>query len=157
MNQVRKSTGAGFTLIELLVVISLLGILSGIAVFAVGNARDKAVVEACRSQQAQFLKAMDLYYVDKNGIWPGGANAASTTAETYAYSTLNTALVPEFLKELPPYQDAGGTKYPDADRDFYLQVSRVPASGTIPAYIQVRTTDTKVAQKCLAMPATVSR
>lgn len=110
----------GFTLIELLVVVVLLGILSGIAVFAVGNARDKAIAESCKSQQAQILKALDLYYIDNKGKWPDntktdgsagfGANSASAVAGyTWSFNSLRGALVPTYLKEIPPYRGWGGS------------------------------------------------
>lgn len=107
-----KRHDKGFTLIELLVVIVLLGILSGIAVFAVGNARDKAIAESCKSQQAQLLKALDLYYIDNKGKWPdtvdgknpGVGAATAVDGTSWTWQQLYNALVPVYLKELPPYR-----------------------------------------------------
>ena len=148
---------AGFTLIELLVVVVLLGILSGIAVFAVGNARDKAIVEACRSQQAQLLKALDLYYIDNNGVWPPttatptGPNADTTLSASYTFVQL-APLVPKYLKQLPPYSGDGVAT---ADKEFSLQASIVPSSGSgatkTPAFIRITETN-KTPAVCSQMP-----
>lgn len=146
---VRRSD-RGFTLIELLVVIVLLGILSGIAVFAVGNARDKAIAQSCRSQQAQLLKALDLYYIDNKGKWPAissvqyTAETAKTTGLTFTAASLKDALVPTYLKQLPLYADISVDQ---SDEDYVLQAvikpNNLTGSMTIsdstykPAWVQV--------------------
>lgn len=149
-----KSDKTGFTLIELLVVVVLLGILSGIAVFAVGNARDKAIVEACRSQQAQLLKALDLFYIDNNGTWPAttattpvGPSATTALSATYTYAQLGT-LVPRYLKQLPPYANDGTLT---TDKEFSLTASIIPAAGTSPAYVRITETQ-KSPAVCPQMP-----
>lgn len=134
-----KANQQGFTLIELLVVVVLLGILSGIAVFAVGNARDNAVVQACRSQQAQLLKAMDLYYIDNSGKWatstgakggPTSTYGAPSTDLVYSQAALKAALVPQYLKQLPPYTG-------DTGQEFVLTATIKVSSGGNPAYAQI--------------------
>lgn len=162
-----KRNNDGFTLIELLVVIVLLGILSGIAVFAVGNARDKAVIEACRSQQAQLLKALDLYYIDNAGKWPSVAAASAYTGPTsktvsvdsgyWTATELKNALVPEYLKQLPPY--LGDTSI--TDPQFRLQAkirkwtgTSITASDFKPAWVQISVSEpATLATTCPAMPA----
>lgn len=160
----RSCSESGFTLIELLVVIVLLGILSGIAVFAVGNARDKAVAEACRSQEAQLLKALDLYYIDNKGYWPalGGtrytADSATTDKGPWSFNELKSALVPQYLKQLPPYPT--GDASIDGDQDFMLKAVIKANSGTPgtagykPAFIQVGVADSSPlkAASCPVMP-----
>lgn len=151
----RASTGKqsqGFTLIELLVVVVLLGILSGIAVFAVGNARDKAVAQACKSQQAQLLKAIDLYYIDNGGNWPklaGTAYRASSTAVPtgeWSNTELESALVPEYLKQLPPYGTDSTT-----DNDFVLKAKMVKPSGKS-AYVEISSN----ISSCAKMPTPIT-
>lgn len=149
-----KKGQAGFTLIELLVVVVLLGILSGIAVFAVGNARDKAIVEACRSQQAQLLKALDLFYIDNNGTWPAttattpiGPSATTALSATYTFTQLGV-LVPRYLKQLPPYAGDGTLT---ADKEFSLTAAIIPVSGTSPAYVRITETN-KSPAVCTQMP-----
>jgi len=57
----------GFTLIELLVVIAIIGLLSTLAVVALGNARLKARDSKRLSDLKQMQTALELYYTDKNG------------------------------------------------------------------------------------------
>lgn len=87
----------GFTLIELLVVVIILGILSAIVVFSVGNARDNAAGRACNANATQVLRALELYRAS-TGSYP------TTDNTSVAVSTL-TALVPGYLKSLPSSTD----------------------------------------------------
>ena len=59
----------GFTLIELLVVIAIIGILSTLAVIALGNARTKARDTRRVADLKQISTALELYYSD-NGSYP---------------------------------------------------------------------------------------
>ncbi|KKQ27441.1 MAG: hypothetical protein US42_C0009G0031 [Candidatus Magasanikbacteria bacterium GW2011_GWC2_37_14] len=56
----------GFTLIELLVVIAIIGLLSTLAVVALGSARLKARDSKRLSDLKQVQTALELYYTDKN-------------------------------------------------------------------------------------------
>ncbi len=56
----------GFTLIELLVVIAIIGILSTLAIVALGSARQKARDSKRVADVNQIAKALDLYYSDNN-------------------------------------------------------------------------------------------
>lgn len=51
----------GFTLVELLIVIVILGILSGIVVFAVGNVTTNAKTNACATEKATVSTALEAY------------------------------------------------------------------------------------------------
>jgi len=73
-----ESFRAGFTLVELLVVISIIGILSSLAVVSLNNARTKARDALRKADMAQIRTALNLYYDDKIkypicGTWDGGA------------------------------------------------------------------------------------
>ena len=56
----------GFTLIELLVVIAIIGLLSTLAVIALGSAREDARDLKRLSDVKQVQSALELYYVDNN-------------------------------------------------------------------------------------------
>lgn len=62
----------GFTLIELLVVIAIIGLLSTLAVVALGSARVKARDSKRLSDLKQLQTAFELYYTDNNA-YPAGA------------------------------------------------------------------------------------
>ena len=56
----------GFTLIELLVVISIIGLLSSLAVVSLNSARVKARDALRKADMAQMRTALNLYYMDHN-------------------------------------------------------------------------------------------
>lgn len=72
----------GFTLIELLVVISIIGLLSTLAVVALGNARQKARDARRVNDMGAISKAFELYATENNsysacgGTVPGRFSAA---------------------------------------------------------------------------------
>lgn len=60
----------GFTLVELLVVISIIGLLSTLAVIALDNARVKARNARRKSDVTQIVKALELYADAYSGVYP---------------------------------------------------------------------------------------
>lgn len=66
----------GFTLIELLVVVAIMGLLSTLAVVALGSARLKARDSKRLSDLKQVQTALELYYTDNNA-YPTAATAVT--------------------------------------------------------------------------------
>jgi general secretion pathway protein G len=60
----------GFTLTELLIVIVILGVLSGIVVFAVGRFTNRGEVAACRTAMKTTETAIEAYRAQNSGTAP---------------------------------------------------------------------------------------
>ncbi|QNE18329.1 prepilin-type N-terminal cleavage/methylation domain-containing protein [Kribbella qitaiheensis] len=73
-----RKNESGFTLIELLIVIVILGVLSGIVVFAVQGINDRGNAAACKTDKSSVITAVEAYYA-KTGSYPADY-AALTTA-----------------------------------------------------------------------------
>lgn len=118
IKRIKKSKG--FTLIELLVVISIISLLSSVVMVAVKDAKEKADVTAFRASVEQFIKALEMYRNDHNGMYPGvdtGANyvsySLSKSSETPSdpYPTgfdLKTEMLP-YMKKLPVLPESTAT------------------------------------------------
>ncbi|MFH1822681.1 MAG: type II secretion system protein [Patescibacteria group bacterium] len=74
----RKVAKSGFTLIELMIVISIIGLITSIAVYAYNNARIKARDSKRVADITQIQKALDLYYLDYN-TYPISGNCGATS------------------------------------------------------------------------------
>ena len=72
MSGTRKENG--FTLIELLVVITIIGLLSSLAVVSLNSARIKARDALRKADMAQMRTALGLYYMDNNRYPICGSN-----------------------------------------------------------------------------------
>lgn len=78
----------GFTLIELLVVVAIIGLLSTLAVVALGSARLRARDSKRLSDLKQVQTALELYYTDNNA-YPTAATAV--TLGNGSYQCLNSS------------------------------------------------------------------
>jgi len=87
----------GFTLIELLVVISIIGLLTSVVLAGLQNARLKARDIQRLSDLRQIQNALQLYYVDHNGTYPGSANTLSNDWG----QPFKDALTPTYISKLP--------------------------------------------------------
>ena len=97
MERIRRAQkDDGFTLIEVLVVISILGILAGIVVFAVGGIADRGQESACKTEKKTVQTAVQAYLAKP----PAGGPASPGTSN----------LVGLYLADTPTwYTVTGGT------------------------------------------------
>jgi len=116
--QKKKMSGRdeGFTLVELLVVILIIGVLSGIVVLAVSNSTDDAKAKTCTQNAVNLLAALDTYKATSTTLGGGegkymAPSAVSGTGDFANFKSVDatalaTALVPKFIKSIPPNMTA---------------------------------------------------
>jgi prepilin-type N-terminal cleavage/methylation domain-containing protein len=74
MHAIRRND-SGFTLTELLIVIVILGVLTGIVVFAVGQFSNRGEVAACKTAAKTVEVAVESYRANHSGALPADMNA----------------------------------------------------------------------------------
>ena len=104
----------GFTLIELLVVIAIIGLLSTLAVVALGSARTKARDSKRLADLKQLQTALELYYTDNNAYPPapsprllGDANNACLNASGFAATGCSSP----YMGQVPTDPKSGNYTY----------------------------------------------
>lgn len=127
-----KQKNAGFTLIELLVVISIIGILSTLAVVSLNNARVKARDAKRVSDIKQVQTALELYVSDSDG-YPSGSNLTLGSGEGSTLSKDNglaaTTAGTVYMSQLPANPLPGGADY---KYNSFTSSSAITACGTSP-------------------------
>ncbi len=108
-----KMNNKGFTLIELLIVIAIIGLLSTLAVVALGSARVKARDSKRLADLKQLQTALELYYTDQNK-YPVGAginlgDAASACLNNAGFAA--TGCVSPYMGQVPVDPKAGFYTY----------------------------------------------
>jgi len=109
-----KQKNKGFTLIELLVVISIIGILSTLAVVSLNNARVKARDAKRVSDVKQIQTALELYLSDSDGYPAGnnleiGAAAASALSKDSGFASASSGTI--YMGKVPANPTPGGNPY----------------------------------------------
>ena len=125
MHPLRMNTARGFTLVELLVVIAIIGILMGLLLPAVQNAREAGRRTTCFNNLYQMAFAATRHS-DTNGFIPGWRNAASTNGQVYGWPVL---LLP-FLerRDLSTALTAGTSAASASAKKTYLNIYLCPTS-----------------------------
>jgi general secretion pathway protein G len=146
-----QTKAKGFTLVELLVVIAIIGLLSTLAVVALGSARSRARDARRISDIKQVQTALELYFADQ-GVYPienptaitlgtdaatdiltenGFENASSPTGSiTYMGQVPSNFESPASIADYEYLSDATGTSYTIT---FELEGTVSGLSGTLTA------------------------
>lgn len=123
MHPLRMNTARGFTLVELLVVIAIIGILMGLLLPAVQNAREAGRRTTCFNNLYQMAFAATRHS-DTNGFIPGWRNAASTSGQVYGWPVL---LLP-FLERRDLSTALTAVTPSDSAKTSYLNIYLCPTS-----------------------------
>lgn len=107
----RPKAQHGFTLIELLVVISIIALLIGILLPALGRAREAARITQCLSNMKQWGIALNNYISDNNQTLPGEGQFQASTPERkwnpgQPNNSWNNLAESAWYNALPRYVDA---------------------------------------------------
>lgn len=107
----------GFTLVELLVVVAIIGLLSTLAVVALGSARGKARDAKRLSDIKQVQTALELFYNDNNGYPVAAApplalgGAGAVTLSGAGITAANGAAGTTYMGQVPSNPAPGGAPY----------------------------------------------
>lgn len=115
----------GFTLVELLVVVIILGILAAVVIPQFADHTDDARLATLDTNLTEMRNAVELYYHQHNGTYPGGSDSG-TGAKPSADASA------DFVKQLTMYTDVDGRTTDTKDVAFkygpYLRKSELPAN-----------------------------
>jgi prepilin-type N-terminal cleavage/methylation domain-containing protein len=93
----------GFSLVELLIVIVVLGILSGVVIFAVGSTRKDSIASSCKTNYKSIELSAEAV-MSKTGTYPattGGSDANQAGVNAKYASLLSSGTMGGVLREYP--------------------------------------------------------
>jgi prepilin-type N-terminal cleavage/methylation domain-containing protein/prepilin-type processing-associated H-X9-DG protein len=96
-----------FTLIELLVVVAIIGILASILAPGLANAREKAKLAVCTSNEKQAGIAFELFILDHNDKYPSHGGSANFMGKQGTYGRYGSRDAPD-TRPLNEYMDEQG-------------------------------------------------
>lgn len=114
----------GFTLIELLIVVAIIGLLSTLAVVALGSARVKARDSKRLADLKQLQTALELYYTDKNE-YPqvSGSLGSGSLACLNASGWQATGCSDAYMGQVPVDPQSGNYTYTAASSTYSVSAS----------------------------------
>ena len=128
----------GFTLIELLVVIAIIGLLSTLAVVALGSARTKARDAKRLSDIKQVQTALELYYTDQ-GSYPTGTavvlGSAGAACLNAAAGLTTTGCANAYMGQVPADPGSNAYTYTSAGTTYTLVATLEGSMGGLTAGI----------------------
>jgi len=122
----RRTRPRSFTLVELLIVIIIIGILAAVAIPQFGDSSSEAKLAALDRNLAVVRKAIQFYYQQHNGCYPGRVVAThELVALPLGTKVVHTGVLDAFTKQLTSYSNASGhtsaKKHPDFPFGPYLR------------------------------------
>jgi len=99
----RLSDRSGFTLVELLIVVIILGVLAAIAIPQFGSNTEDAKVASLDTSLTELRNAIELYYHQHGGVYPGAVKETDGTAVATAGEAQAA-----FVKQLMLYSSSAG-------------------------------------------------
>lgn len=127
MTGITKVRHAAFSLIELLVVVSILAILAGLLLPAIGMIRGSARAAGCLSHLRQLGLGVSAYATDNNGLLPLGSTLTGTTWTDTVLSTLEIDASSGILR-CPAAKVPGGDLHYSVHHGLFAIEARIPVA-----------------------------
>lgn len=129
MSAMAVSSEKGFTLVELLIVVIILAVLAAIVVPQFGSSTEDAKVSTVKTDLTAIRNAVELYYHQHNGRYPGKYGSTTATVDT---ATDAAGAATALVAQLTQYTDAKGVVSGTKDATYkygpYIKGTTLPAN-----------------------------